>query len=198
MKVSDILASLSKVQSKTESVLNKPVVYTAILMFLVIFGSLAAPALPLTAAPYFENTYVRLFFFFFVAYIATQNPLVALVLALVFVVALQYLSRKKMAAIGGEIIKSRNDVLASVESVKMPKIFAKNGSDSSITPHIDHPADSVHPDSRTSYEKYDDAASVSDTESVSDNGESREMPMFSQGLGSEASGFEDSAMFARF
>lgn len=76
--------------------LNNEYVSTALIIFFVVYASLAAPKLPNNVAKLFNTTWFRFFVFFAIAYIARQNASVAVIAALAVIVTLQTANKLSM------------------------------------------------------------------------------------------------------
>ena len=66
-------------------------------IFLILYASLAAPKLPRSIAIYFDNTWFKLVFMFFIGYLTTKDVSVAIIAAVALLVTLQTLSSQKVA-----------------------------------------------------------------------------------------------------
>lgn len=76
--------------------LDNEYVSAIIIVFLVVYASMAAPRLPESVAKLFEKDVFRFVVFFAVAYLAKQNATVAVVAALALLVTLQAVNRLTM------------------------------------------------------------------------------------------------------
>jgi len=76
---------------------NNPYTATAISLFLVLYGSMARPALPNFIKNLFQNDIFRLFYVFLLAYIGDRNPQVALIVAVVFMVGMGLLADQQVS-----------------------------------------------------------------------------------------------------
>ena len=75
--------------NKAKKVLENKYVYSTIMLFLVMYGSLAAPKLPDFISSWFENPIIRLVLLFLIAFISSKDYSVALIVALGVSVTLQ-------------------------------------------------------------------------------------------------------------
>lgn len=73
--------------------LTNEYVSTALIIFFVVYASLAAPKLPEAFANLFDKTWFRFIVFFAIAYLAKQNAAVAIVAALAVLVTIQTANR---------------------------------------------------------------------------------------------------------
>lgn len=71
-------------------------VNSVVIIFLVLYATLAAPKLPPYILNLFNNCYFNLFVFFLIAYLANQNPTVAIIAALCVMVTINALHRFKL------------------------------------------------------------------------------------------------------
>lgn len=65
-------------------------------LFLILYASLARPALPLWVIRLFENPLFRLFVLFSIAYAASKNVTVAVITAVAFAVVMSLLSEMRL------------------------------------------------------------------------------------------------------
>jgi hypothetical protein len=75
------------------NIMENPYVSTALIVFALVFASLAAPNLPPFLVGLFDNTYFKIFYLFMILVLLQYNVGLALIAALVFVLALQSLQR---------------------------------------------------------------------------------------------------------
>lgn len=76
--------------------LNNEYVTSTLIIFLIVYASMAAPKLPPKVIAVFENNWVRLIIFFLIAYVAQHNATVAIVAAVALLITLQTLNRYSM------------------------------------------------------------------------------------------------------
>lgn len=79
-----------------ENLLQNKYVATVLIVFFILYGSVIAPKLSLNAAKLFDNTFVKIAVFFLIAYLATFNPVIAIVCALAVFLSLQTLNKYTM------------------------------------------------------------------------------------------------------
>lgn len=77
------------------SFLKNPYISTGLIIFGLLYASLAAPKLPYYIAKLFDNVFFKLMIFFLIAYVAQESPTVALVAAIGVMVSIQTLTRYK-------------------------------------------------------------------------------------------------------
>jgi hypothetical protein len=65
-----------------ENVLNKPIVYTGIYVFLILYASLAAPRLPKSLVVLFNSIPFRVMMMFFIGYLASKDVTTALLVTI--------------------------------------------------------------------------------------------------------------------
>jgi len=107
-------------------VIDSSRVFSTVLgLFLALYASLAAPALPKSITNIFKSTWFRLIFMFMIAYISTKNPSIAIISAVALLVTLQTLHAQE----------TTNTILTSVEQ-KMVDNF-ENFDDVQGTPSTD-------------------------------------------------------------
>jgi len=78
-------------------VLQNQYVSGVLLIFLILYGGMAKPDLPAPIMNLFSNAFFRVFVLFLIAFVATKNVQVALMVAVAFTVTMNLVSEKKMA-----------------------------------------------------------------------------------------------------
>lgn len=96
----------------SENFLQNKYVATILIVLFILYGSVIAPKLPISAAKLFENTFFRLFVFFLIAYLASANPVIAVVAALAVFLSIQALNKYTMTE---KFIQNMNYNPASIE-----------------------------------------------------------------------------------
>lgn len=76
--------------------LQNPYVAAPLTLFLVLYGGMAKPDLPDPILNLFDNAFFRVLVLFLIAFTATKNAQVALMVAVAFTVTMNLLSEKKM------------------------------------------------------------------------------------------------------
>ena len=84
------------ISTKIDNLFNNKYFFSTLSLFLVMYGGLAAPKLPITVTKYFDMPVVRVLVFFLIAYLSTKNQSLALITAVGLVITLQTLSKQKM------------------------------------------------------------------------------------------------------
>lgn len=79
--------------------LKKPMPMTFIRILIILYGSLAAPSLPLSVSKWFSNTYVRILLFAAIVYVAIDDPITSLLIAVVYFITINYATRKAIAEV---------------------------------------------------------------------------------------------------
>jgi hypothetical protein len=77
--------------------LQNPYVSATLTLFLVLYGGLAKPDLPDFILDLFDNAIFRMLVLFLIAYTASNNPQVAILVAIAFTITMNLLSERKMA-----------------------------------------------------------------------------------------------------
>lgn len=77
--------------------LQNPYVSATLTLFLVLYGGLAKPDLPDFVMDLFDNALFRVLVLFLIAFTASKNAQVALLIAVGFTVTMNLLSERKMA-----------------------------------------------------------------------------------------------------
>jgi len=87
----DVVSNIKKIEFND-------VVKTVLYLFLVLYASLVRPELPRFLETLFKNNLFRLFVFFLIAYLAEKekNYTLALLVALVFFVSMNYLTEREV------------------------------------------------------------------------------------------------------
>jgi len=101
------MENLDNFVKKHTSWLDDPYVSGFLIVFLIVYASMAAPKLPNYIANLFDNTFFKLFIFFLIVYVSKRNATVALVAAVALMVSIMALQRIKvgeemMAVVTGE------------------------------------------------------------------------------------------------
>jgi|APSaa5957512622_1039677.scaffolds.fasta_scaffold251392_1 hypothetical protein len=89
------------ISKKVDDLFNNKYFFSTLSLFLVMYGGLAAPKLPVYITKWFENPIVRILIFFLIAYLGTKNQSLAIITAVCLVITLQTLSKQKM---NGELV----------------------------------------------------------------------------------------------
>ena len=89
------------ISQKVDDLFNNKYFFSTLSLFLVMYGGLAAPKLPINIAMWFEKPIIRILIFFLIAYLSTKNQSLALITAVGMVITLQTLSKHK---INGELV----------------------------------------------------------------------------------------------
>jgi len=77
--------------------LQNPYVSATLTLFLVLYGALARPDLPDFVMDLFDNALFRMLVLYLIAYTASNNPQVAILVAVGFTLTMNLLSERKMA-----------------------------------------------------------------------------------------------------
>jgi hypothetical protein len=116
--------SVLKVADSYLSVLHTNVYVSGVVtLFLVLYGALAAPALPPIAARMFENQLFKFMILALVLVVRNYNPTMAMLIAVGFVISMQTLSKYRIFTMANEL----SDVITL--PVKIMKGSAKVVSD---------------------------------------------------------------------
>lgn len=73
--------------------LDNEYISSALHIVLIVYASMVAPSLPESVASYFDNNFVKLAFFFMIAYTGRKDPSVAAIAAIGLMVTLQTINR---------------------------------------------------------------------------------------------------------
>jgi hypothetical protein len=76
---------------------NNSYLTAALTVFLILYGALAAPKLPAFIANLFNSAIFRLLCLFLIAWIASKNAQVAIIVAVVFTLVMSLLNTQQMA-----------------------------------------------------------------------------------------------------
>lgn len=88
---------MSSVGNNTiSSFFQNDIVNSVISLLLVLYGSLAKPELPDIVVKIFENSFFRVLVLSLVVYKGNKDPTLALMIAVVFVVVMNFLTVKKI------------------------------------------------------------------------------------------------------
>lgn len=75
--------------------LNDPLIKGILLLFLILYGSLAAPSLPSQIKPYLDNVIVRIVFLALIVWTGNHDPVVAVGIAVAFFMTVNLANSKK-------------------------------------------------------------------------------------------------------
>ena len=78
-------------------IMQNPYVSATLVLFLILYSSLARPDLPDFIMNLFNNAIFRMLILFLIAYLAAKNVQVAILVAIGFTVTMMLLSERKMA-----------------------------------------------------------------------------------------------------
>lgn len=77
---------------KVYDLIQNPYVITVIAVIVVLYGSLMAPRLPPNVARWFDYPFVKMLIIFMIVIIHRVNPMIALLLAVAFLLSIQTLT----------------------------------------------------------------------------------------------------------
>jgi hypothetical protein len=97
--VEDFSAKFDSFWAENLGFLNKPVVATILTVVLISYASVAAPKLPKSVLAGLNNIWVKIVFFALLAYMYKQNPAIALLSAVAFVLSLTLISDSEESGI---------------------------------------------------------------------------------------------------
>lgn len=80
-------------------VLDYPIASQLLKLFLVLYGGLAAPQLPLKVSKWFSNTWFRIGFMSLIAWNANRDPALSIILAAVYCLSLYYATNKALTQV---------------------------------------------------------------------------------------------------
>ena len=86
----------STLDSGLSSVMSNNYFYVALRVFLVLYAAFAAPALPKTVALLMDSTIIRILFAAVIVYVAIDDPLSGILLAIAFIITLQTANKFKL------------------------------------------------------------------------------------------------------
>jgi len=100
--------------------LDNPYVSGFLIIFLIVYASMAAPRLPDYIANLFDYTAFKLLIFFLILYVSKKNATVALVASVALVVSIMALDKLKfksemMASVGGSSVEALSEKVSSEE-----------------------------------------------------------------------------------
>jgi hypothetical protein len=73
------MPSISDIDKYVNDLFNNKILYTIAVLFVTLYGGLAAPKLPKMLLNYFDNEYFKLFIIFIIAYIASKDYALAII-----------------------------------------------------------------------------------------------------------------------
>ena len=99
----------STLDSGLNSMMSNSYFYVALRVFLVLYAAFAAPALPKTVALLMDSTIVRILFAVVIVYVAIDDPLSGILLAIAFIITLQTANKFKLYS-SSESVLSPNGI----------------------------------------------------------------------------------------
>ena len=78
---------------KINQMLNNKQVTTVLTLLLALYAGALAPALPNSVIEFFDTVFGKLLFVFLIAYVASKNTQVAIMMSLAFVVTLSFVNK---------------------------------------------------------------------------------------------------------
>jgi len=126
MDLNSAVISFDNTANKFLSPLRNEYVSSALLIFLIVYASYAAPRLPGYILVLFDHPLIKLLLFFLIAYSAKQNPTVSIIAAIALLVTIHALNKAKLdQVVRGMLITQENmrNVSAQMEEqhVAMPE-----------------------------------------------------------------------------
>lgn len=91
---------IGMIDSVLYKVRSHRVLSAVVSLFLILYAVFAAPKLPTTILKFFDNMFFRLAFLFLIAYLASNDPMVAVITAIAFMITFQTLSNHRAVAEG--------------------------------------------------------------------------------------------------
>ncbi len=96
----------------------------AVTLFLVLYGAMAAPALPPMVATLFENPVFKMLILMLVLVVRNYNPTMAILVAVGFVISMQTLSKYRIFTMANELsglvtapIKAVSDLVSTISDI---------------------------------------------------------------------------------
>lgn len=74
-------------------------IFTALNIFLVLYGSLAAPKIPISWSPYFANTWIRILVMIMIVWIFNKDPATSIMVAVSYYLTMHYLMKNSLNSI---------------------------------------------------------------------------------------------------
>lgn len=90
------MSSTAELEKLITPVINNKVLYTVMVLFITLYGGLAAPKLPRNIANLFDNQIFKLAIIFVIAYTATKDTSIALMCAMGLLISLNTLTVHKI------------------------------------------------------------------------------------------------------
>jgi hypothetical protein len=88
--------NLNKIDNVVESFLNDKYVSTAIILFITLYASLAAPKLPKSWLNILDSQISKLFILFMIGYLSTKNFAVAIISAMAFLLTMNTIQKHQV------------------------------------------------------------------------------------------------------
>jgi hypothetical protein len=100
--------------------LKNPYVVGVFGILAIVYGSFLAPELPPSVAAWFDNPIFKVLFIFLILAVQNINPVVAILLALGFIISMQTLNRYRVFSMANEVSQMTAQKPASPPSQPMP------------------------------------------------------------------------------
>tara|TARA_Y100000590_G_C15384312_1_gene887605 strand:- start:332 stop:763 length:432 start_codon:yes stop_codon:yes gene_type:complete len=104
--------------------LNDKKVTTILSVLIIFYASVIAPSLPNSVIVFFDNSFGKLVLLFVVAYLASQNTQVAILVSIAFFLTLYYMNRRENFRNNNNKINTKDE--AKVPELPSPKFTAPN------------------------------------------------------------------------
>jgi hypothetical protein len=111
----------NQVNGILDPIYSNQILFNGLKMILLIYGSLAAPRLPPSFAPYLASTYARIAIMAFIIWIWNKDPGVAIAVAVVYYLTLHYLMQNSLQQVADTGLVSE-DVSVLVSGANGPTI----------------------------------------------------------------------------
>lgn len=135
------MPSISDIDKYVNDLFNNKILYTIAVLFVTLYGGLAAPKLPKMLLNYFDNEYFKLFIIFIIAYIASKDYALAIISTISLFITFNTLTIYKINDKLINVIPS-DQIVSSVptdlpkEDVKTESLNVQTGTIKSMPPVI--------------------------------------------------------------
>lgn len=88
---------MEQLMTKFNMAMANPILASTLTLLLILYGSLARADLPDYVMNLFENPFFRMLILFLIAFTASKDARISLIVSLVFLISMNLVSEKKMA-----------------------------------------------------------------------------------------------------
>lgn len=127
MNAAKVLDTIKSFKEPTESILNNVYVSGILKIIIILYAALAAPQLPTSISKYFHHPMIQVILFSLIAYTATKDIGISILLAIAFFISFSSYTKKLLGKVASS---TRRMFVATKDKIKMPSfMIPKSSSD---------------------------------------------------------------------